>query len=206
MRFVNISLVMMLGLSVLSYSGSVPADGGSKYLKGVYGMSFSQTCMLAPIQPPPSVGFDEQTKELLVDAEVVSAVSNGLVHFQKGGKLVIRDAQLTEIFNDKTLAGNKAVGSRNKYSCAGDYQFTGKSKISAQLSCSVHIPVPGVAATIEPFLLEGYVSKSKEFVNLTALEGNVQKYQLSVGGQIVEERQRVCLQTLNMGKLEGHDD
>lgn len=203
--------MVVFGVASLLWAGTVGADsehpdgsrGLSKKIIGVYGMTFTQTCVLAPFQAPPAQGFDPDTKSLMTDAEIVSAVSSGVVRFHRDGRMTIEDGLLTEIFNARVSSGDTPVVTGSKYTCDGSYEVNAKGHLSAELVCRVIAPQPGVEVTIQPFRLEGFVSKTAEHITLNAIDGNIQLVSVAVQGQVVQERERICLQNLSLARLRG---
>jgi len=123
------------------------------------------------------------------------------MRFGADGVVTLEEGLLSEIFQPRVQPGQVPVGARNAYRCAGPYTFLEQRRLSIDLTCDVLVPRPGVAIKITPFQLDGFVSRSRESINLAALEGNVQLLELSVNGQIAQTRERVCLQHLTLDRI-----
>jgi hypothetical protein len=169
-------------------------------LSGKYGMALSQVCVLAPVGPPPATGFEAKTGRLLADAETVSAVSHGLMRFEASGATSI-EGVLTEIFHEKVKAGDSPVTAGHKYGCRGSYKLDDGGTLAVELACEVEPPKPDMTITLKPFHLTGYVGRNREDLNLTAAEGNVQTLEVAVGGRVVQQRERICNQSLSLTSL-----
>jgi hypothetical protein len=143
---------------------------------------------------------------LLTDGEIASAQSSAIVRFDKDGLMTIEEGRLTEIFQNNLRPGDVPVVANNEYFCEGPYKLNAAGRLSVELVCEVKSQQPGVEITIKPFKLEGFVSRTREYVNLTALEGNIQVVEVSVQGRVAQQRQRICTQSLSLGRLrqDGH--
>jgi len=197
----RLALGLLVCAGALAVGSPAQAGGAKDRLHGAYGMTLSQTCVFPPLAPPPNPGFDPATGALLQPAEIVSATSTGIMRFADDGVVTLEQGVLSEIFQPRVQPGQVPVGARNAYRCAGPYTFADQRELSIDLTCDVLVPRPGVAIRITPFQLSGYVSRSRESINLAALEGNVQLLELSVDGQVVQTRERVCLQHLTLDRI-----
>ena len=196
-------ILILLGISC----GAVYADSSDpkqsfQYakLRGEYGLALSQSCIFAPLEAPPSRGFDEATGALLVESDAVSAVAKGVVRFSRYGTMTIEDGVLTEIFESQVEVGDIPVMANNRFSCEGPYELASGGKIEANLTCTVSTPNPGILVTIKPFLLSGFASRLGESIQLTSVAGNIQITEISLQGTVIQERQRACIQSLSMVK------
>jgi hypothetical protein len=196
---VGILSVGLIAADVANAEGS----SHSKKLNGDYGMTLTQTCVFTPFQPPPGLGFDPDTGRLLIDGELVSAVSSGVLRFAPDGTATIEEGRLSEIFHRNIQSGDLPVIPGNEYTCAGSYELHAAGKLSMDVECNVKPPQPGVVVTLKPFHLEGFVSRAHQNVHLSAIEGNVQTVHVSVEGTIVQQRERICLQSISASKLTG---
>jgi hypothetical protein len=188
-------------------AGSAGSSPKSTILSGGYGMTLSQVCVLTPIQPPPSSGFDPETGQLLTEGEIVSAVSSGVLRFAENGTATIEEGRLSEIFHNNTQPGDLPVVAGNEYTCAGSYVVDAAGRLLMDLTCDVKSSDPGITITLQPFKLEGFASHARQNVELSAIAGNIQTLQISAGGTVVQQRERICLQSLSASKLKdgGHD-
>lgn len=178
--------------------GSWPS---SKLIHGDYGMTLSQTCVLTPFQIPPSIGFDPDTRRLLTDGEINSAVSSGVMRFNKEGEVAIEEGRLTEVLNNKLQPADVPVVAGSEYTCKGSYELHTAGKLSMELACDVKSPRPGVAITIEAVKLEGFIGRRKQNINLSSIEGNIQTVNVSVGDRLVQQRERICIQSVVLSNL-----
>jgi hypothetical protein len=205
-----IALVTAGALSMGVLAADVGSAGGSpksNTLDGDYGMTLSQTCVLTPIQPPPGIGFDPDTGRLLTDGEIVSAVSSGVIRFADNKTVTIEEGRLSEVFHSNVQPGDLPVIAGNEYTCEGSYELNAAGRLSVDLTCDVKASEPGVTITLKPFKLEGFASRVQQNVELSAIAGNIQTLQVSAGGTVVQQRERICLQSLSASKLKGsgHD-
>jgi hypothetical protein len=189
-------------LSTCPFAGADDFDAARNQasLRGSYGMTLSQSCVSAPFLPPPQIGIEPVTKTLLVDAEIISAVGTGIVHFSRDHSVTIDSAKLTEILNNQIAAGDVPVIAGSRFSCGGTYALTGSNAISLEVACSVERDPP-VTVNIQPLQYEGFVSHDRRSMTLSLIDGSVQKVTVSVAGQPVQVRDRVCLQSVSLARL-----
>jgi hypothetical protein len=138
---------------------------------------------------------------LLTGGEINSAVSSGVMRFNKKGEVAIEEGRLTEVLNNKLQPADLPVVSGNEYTCKGSYELHTAGKLSMELACDVKSPRPGVAITIEPVKLEGFVGRRKQNINLSSIEGNIQTVNVSVGDRLVQQRERICIQSVVLSNL-----
>jgi hypothetical protein len=212
-RLHGLPIIALVTAGIFS-TGMLAIDAGSawgslksKTLNGDYGMTLSQTCVLTPIQSPPSSGFDPGTGQLLTEGEIVSAVSSGVIRFAENGTATIEEGRLSEVFHNNTQPGDLPVVAGNEYTCEGSYVLDVAGRLSMDLTCNVKSSNPGITITLKPFKLEGFASRARQNVELSAIAGNIQILEISAGGTVVQQRERICLQSLSASKLRngGHD-
>jgi hypothetical protein len=187
--------------------GSVGGSTKSNTLNGDYGMTLSQTCVLTPIQPPPGIGFDPATGRLLTEGEIVSAVSSGVLRFTQNSTVTIEEGRLSEVLHSNIQPGDLPVTAGNEYTCEGSYDLNAAGRLLMDLVCDVKSSQPGITITLQPFKLEGFASRNLQNVELSAIAGNIQTLQILANGTVVQQRERICLQSLSASKLRGggHD-
>jgi len=123
------------------------------------------------------------------------------MRFNHDGSVIITDGLLTEILNDKINPGDLPVNALAEFSCAGKYIRHPGRKIDIELECSVKSQSPGVTVSIKPFHFEGYVGRGLQTLQLSLIEGNVQTVLVSVGGQVVQQRERICVQSASLSRI-----
>lgn len=171
------------------------------FLDGEYGMTSTQSCVRTPFLPPPAKGFDPSTLALLQQGEAVSAIGSGVMRFARDGAAEIVDGRFTEILSDRTQPGETPVNPLTEFGCTGDYRLDEGGAITVDLVCTVKPPAPGVAVTIHPFKFEGYVSRGKSSLQLNLIDGVVQTVAVSVNGQVVQQRERICVQNASLSRI-----
>jgi hypothetical protein len=160
---------------------------------GEYRVVINQTCVRTPFQVPPAAGFDPATKQLLVDGETVTALGTGLLRLGNDGSAELTDGRQTEISMDLLAAGKTPVTPPAEFTCAGRYAIE-EGKMTLTLTCDVKVPDPGVRVTVGPQEFEGHIDRDKKTINLTNIAGGIQAVTVSVFGNPVQLRQRVCTQ------------
>jgi hypothetical protein len=204
-RYTLMSLAVFTALSMGSMYASAndddsgDADAGT--LAGDYGFTTTLTCVRTPFQRPPAAGFDPSTHRLLVDGEVINAVGSGIMRFAKDGAVSIEDGVLTEILANQISAGQIPVAPRTEFTCSGSYIVQPTSRVAATLSCNALVDQPGVSVTLAPFEFEGFVGRGKRSISLSSVTGSTQTVSVSVARDVVEQRERICIQSLTLDKL-----
>ncbi len=169
-------------------------------LHGAYGFSLSQTCVRTPFQAPPASGFDPVTKQLKVNGEFVSGFGSGVLRFERNGIAKIENALITEITAGQTSAGQTPVSPGTKFGCAGNYHVQPDGKLTVVLSCEAAPPAPGLRVIIEPVEFEGFVGNGRS-INLGTFKRDLSEVTVYNGTAAIQQRQRICLQSLNLGLL-----
>ncbi len=191
--------VLATPLGAAGFEGG--GEGGATFLVGDYGMTSSQSCVRTPFVPPSTQGFDETTKALFLDGESVSATGSGMMRFDRDGTVKVTDGRFTEILNDKINPGDVPVSALTEFSCAGNYVRLPDRKINVDLECTVKPPGPGVVVTIKPLNFEGFVGRARQTLQLSLIDGAIQTVAVSVGGQVVQQRERICVQDASLSRI-----
>lgn len=173
----------------------------ARSLRGSYGFSLSQSCVRTPFQVPPAAGFDPTTRQLLVDAELVSGFGTGQLEFAKDGVVTLEDGHLTEITANLLAAGSKPVSDGTRFGCKGSYSVQPGGKVGVSLSCNVVVPQPGPTVTLQPLNFEGFIAGDKRSINLSTVKPEVHTVMVSNGGIVLQQRERICLQSMILDKL-----
>lgn len=169
-------------------------------LHGAYGFSLSQTCVRTPFQAPPASGFDPATKQLIVGGEFVSGFGSGVLRFERNGVARIENALITEISASQTAAGQSPVSPGTKFGCSGNYHVQPDGKLTVVLSCETAPPAAGLRVIIEPVEFEGFVGAGRS-INLGTFKRDLSEVTVYSGTTAVQQRQRICLQNLNLDQL-----
>jgi hypothetical protein len=169
-------------------------------LTGRYGLSAFQSCMQTPRGQPPATGFDPNTGALLQPGEVLSAVLNGVISFDAQGNVSVTNALLSDLFHDKTNIGDIPFSAKTPVSCSGHYLREDES-LSFTMDCVAQVP-PALTISIGPFQIEGFVGINERSITISSIEANILKEKVSVGGNIVAQRDRVCLLQGALNKLQ----
>lgn len=169
-------------------------------LHGAYGFSLSQTCVRTPFQAPPASGFDPVTKQLKVDGEFVSGFGSGVLRFERNGIAKIENALITEISASQTAAGKSPVSPGTNFGCSGNYHVQPTGKLTVVLSCEAAPPAAGLRVVIEPVEFEGFVGNGRS-INLGTFKRDLSEVTVYSGTTAIQQRQRICLQSLNLDQL-----
>lgn len=180
---------------------ALAGDRVAELLRGDYGFTTQQNCVRTPFLPPAVSGFDPSTLELLVDGEVAEAVGSGVMHFSRNGSVTVA-AGGTEVLENQISTGQTPVVPRTDYTCSGTYAVAPNSQVRVTFPlCVVKTNNPGVTVTVGPLEFEGYVGTKRRAINLSMLDGNIQTVAIAVGGNVVQQRERICIQNLTLDKL-----
>ncbi len=171
-----------------------------RYLSGTYGFSVTQACARAPFLPSPEKGFDPVTKQRLVDGEFSNGIGTGVMRFERGGIATIENGLITEISATLTSAGQTPASVGTRFGCVGTYTLSNDNKIAVSLSCETFPPPPGLRVITEPVEFEGFLSSTRT-INLGTYKSALQSITVYDGTTPVQQRQRICLQTLNLDRI-----
>lgn len=171
------------------------------HIVGSYGMTSTQSCVRTPFVQPPIKGFDENTNTLLLEGESVSALGSGVMQFNPDGTVRVTGGRFTEILNDKTNPGDVPVSALTEYGCEGKYQRLPQQKIKIKLECTVKSQGPGVVVNIKPFNFEGYIASNNQTMQMNLIDGAIQTIEVRVNGQVVQQRERICVQNASLSRL-----
>ena len=201
----RLACVMLLGIGC-SYASDGHADQSeeaeSRALKGSYGFSLTQSCVRTPFQTPPVAGFDPVTHQLLVDGEVINSAGLGVLRFLRDGGVSVEDGFLTELSTAAVSAGQTPVSTGTKFVCTGSHGQAAGGKMTLSLSCTVVGTPPGQTVTLNPLNFEGFVGQDRQSITLTSAQNEVHSVTVSVGGTVVKQRERICLQSMKLDKLQ----
>jgi hypothetical protein len=177
-------------------------DDHATYLRGEYGFTTLQNCVRTPFLPPTVAGFEPSTGKLLVNGEVAEAIGSGIMRFAKDGTVSVT-ARGTEVQENQISAGQIPVVPGTEYTCSGTYDLTSDNQLAVTLpACVVKSSSPSVTITVGPLEFEGYVGRNRGAGNLSMLKANIQTVAVSVAGNVVQKRERICIQSLSLNKLE----
>ena len=168
-------------------------------LSGTYGFSLSQTCVRTPFAAPGTQGIDPVTKQLKVDGEFVSGFGTGAFEFDKNGTVQLKNGLITEISAAQTAAGRSPVTPGTQFSCDGDYTLAADGKLELVMVCETLPPGPGLRVLLEPIVFEGFVGNGRA-INLGTYKRDIHTVTVYAGGNPVQQRQRMCLQSLSLDK------
>ena len=181
------------------------AFGWDKRLRSEYGMTATYSCARTPFQAAGTPGFDPTTRQLLVAADVAHAVGAGVMRFSRDGSVSV-DVDGVELETVKTQPGQRPVTSGIKYECDGTYTAQPDGQIAVEFPvCSVSAPQPGVTVTVGPLLLNGHFSKHSDAMVLSSVDGAMEKVASAVGGNVVQERERICIASFSLVELRGRN-
>jgi len=186
------------GLAQQSKADSARAHG-PRALTGTYGFSLSQTCVRTPFAAPGTQAIDPVTKQLNVDGEFVSGFGTGVFKFEADGTVQLKNGLITEISAAQTAAGRSPVTPGTQFSCDGDYTIAADGKLDLVMVCETLPPGPGLRVLLEPIVFEGFVGNGRA-INLGTYKRDIHTVTVYAGANAVQQRQRMCLQSLNLDK------
>lgn len=167
---------------------------------GSYRLLTSQTCIRTPFQPPPATGFDPVTFQLLTDGESIQAAGTGLLRFFRDGRVTLTEGKLTEVSDGRVAAGAIPIAPPSEFTCDGTYQVQGK-KLSFGLSCDIKQASPVVTVKLTPLNFEGALGLNKLNIDVANVNRELQTVTVSVNGNPVQQRQRLCTQTASLNAV-----
>lgn len=200
------ALAALAGLSVSGSQALAHDDAGLgqfvSRLRGEYGLTTKYSCVRTPFLPPGTSGFDRPTGQLLVGGDVADAVGSGVMSFDPDGtvSVAVTGAELEQA---KLLPGQAPVTTGVKYACEGTYTAQPDGQIAVNFPVCNVTSRPGVAVTVAPLDLEGYVARDRGTMVLSLIKGTVEKVAVSVGGNVVQERERICVATFSLSEIRG---
>lgn len=193
-------------LAMLATAGSAAQEGqgaharhGRTDLHGTYGFSLSQSCVRTPFQAPPAAGFDPATKQLLVNGEFVSGFGTGKLRF-RDGIATLEDGLITEISASQVGSAQTPVSPGTRFECVGPYRLLGGGQVSITLTCEAATPQQGLRVLIDPVVFEGYLGAGQS-LTLNTARRELHTVTVYNGDTPLQQRQRVCLQSLALNKL-----
>jgi len=198
-RLAVLAALSMGGTQVLAHDDD-GADADAHPLQGDYGFTMTQTCARTPFQRPPAAGFDPGTRQLLVNGEIINAAGAGVMRFATDGAVSVEDGVLTEILANQIAAGQVPIGPKTGFTCGGSYTVQPGNRLAVTLSCNA-LAQPGVSVTLAPFEFEGFVGRGRRSINLASVSGSIQTVAVAVAGNVVQQRERVCVQSLTGDRL-----
>ena len=198
----SLLLIALVGSTAMAHDHAKRADHPSepRFLSGTYGFSLTQTCARTAFLPPPANGFDPVTKQLLVNGEFVNGFGSGVLKFERSGIATIENALITEISASQTSAGQTPVSAGTRFSCAGTYTLGNDNKLNVSLTCDAAPPQAGLRVVIDPVKFEGFLSNHRT-LNLGTFKRELQTVTVYSGNTALQQRQRICLQTLNLDRI-----
>jgi len=169
--------------------------------RGDYGFTLTQSCVRTPFQPVPAAGFDPVTHRLLVDGELINTVGSGVMHFAKDGAVTVDSTTVTEISASQLLAGALPVSTPTQFTCAGNFTLQGDRRLAVSLACDVPSGRPGVKVTVQPLDFAGFIGVGARAIDMSSNSGGLHTVTVAVGGTPVQQRERICLQSMKLDKL-----
>ncbi len=201
----SIAMTSLWGLQAAAHDGGFNRPDFWRRLQGDYGLTAQQSCVRTPFQLPGAAGFDRTTGQLLTTATVADAAGSGIMHFDRDGTVDVEVLGI-ELETNKVQPGDVPVSSGIQYACKGTYTVTSDSRISVSFpACNVSPPRPGLTVTVGPLELQGFVGRGREGMVLSAVKGNVETVSIAAGGNVVSQRERICVGSYSLEKIGGGD-
>ncbi len=175
-------------------------DTRSRTLRGAYGLGLTEYCVETPRVPPPAEGYDNETRELLSDANAVVAVVSGTMHFERDGNVTLENATLSDLGLDQTEIGDVPIITGAGLTCEGMHSFAGRTRhLEMELDCTAQFG--NVEVTVGPLRFVGFVGRPTHNIILSSVAGNVHTEAIAVDGVPVLERERICLFNGSLARL-----
>jgi hypothetical protein len=200
-KIARLMLMAALAVSAGSATGEDDPDRRSHPVQGDYGLTATEVCIETPLEAPPAMGFNHETRELLRDAQAVPAVIAGIISFGPKGDVRLDEAKITGLFINRTTVGEIPVNAEAPLSCEGTQVSASERRISFELSCKVELP-GGVSVAIETLMFEGLVGIGQSVITLSSTRANVQTSTIIVNNTPVRQRERICALAGTLAKLE----
>jgi hypothetical protein len=188
-----LSLTMLAASIGIGRAGDTGNEDAPTQISGDYRVVITQMCVRTPYQPPPASGFDPNTHQLLADGETVTAIGSGLLRFAEDGTVQMLEGVQTEVSVNQAAPGKVPVAPPTQLACSGTYTLR-QRKVALSVSCDVNTPQPGVTVRLGPLSFEGYIDSRQHSISLTDAGANIQTITVSVAGNPVQQRQRICTQ------------
>lgn len=192
-RTVLLSLVSLVAWVGTGHASDHRDEDSQTAITGDYRVVITQMCARTPYQVPPANGFDPTAHQLLVDGEAVTAIASGLLRFAENGTVQMLEGVQTEVSVNQTTAGKIPVASPSQLTCSGTYTLA-QRKVTLNVSCDVNTSQPGVTVRLGPLSYQGYLDSRQRSISLTDAGATIQTVTISVAGNPVQQRQRVCTQ------------
>ena len=202
-------LVAVATLALLSLGGAAGAQQAAfspdhapvpRFLTGSFGFSLAQTCARTPFLPPPAAGIDPTTKQFLVNGEFVNGYGSGTLKFNRDGTVAMEDALITEVTASQVSAGQTPVSAGTRFGCQGTYTLQPDGKLTVRFVCETAPPAAGLRVLIQPIEFEGFVTNGGRAINLGTYKRDIHTVTVYSGTTPVQQRQRICLQSLNLDR------
>jgi len=196
-------LRMLLAVSLLStaaHANETSERDGDQSLVGTFRFTTSEICVRSPFLPPAVAAFEPNTRQLMVDGETVSALGGGLLRFSRDGSVTLEEGKQTEISVGRVGAGTIPVAPPSLFTCSGTHRLEG-NKLLMSLACNVQQASPAVKVALGPLNLEGYLGFAPLSIDMTNSGADIQTISVSVNGNLVQQRQRICNQAISLTRV-----
>lgn len=189
------ALLAAVASTGIAYAGDKDEDE-SRPINGDYQVVIASSCVRTAYQPAPASGFDPNTRQLVLEGQMLTALGSGLMRFDEDGTVQLLDGSQTEVSLDQTAVGRTPVAPPAQFTCSGKYTRQGH-KVALTLSCDIKVPDPGVKVTLGPQDFVGYIGRGRQSISMVNIAGGIQTISVSVGGMFVQQRQRICTQQVS---------
>jgi hypothetical protein len=170
-------------------------------LSGDYGLVTQVSCAYSDPRSPGVASIDPTTGTFLVGGQPINLSGMGIMTFSPDGKLTL-NASGAQFATTDILAGHAPFLDGFDSNCSGNYTITAGSQLSLSFTCAITAPSLAVKLVVGPVKWDGFIGPHREVIHLNG-EQNVQTITISLvsSGAVVQEEQRICMQTSSLDKL-----
>ncbi|MDG9670986.1 hypothetical protein ONV78_24815 [Hahella sp. CR1] len=203
-RQAGMSFMLLAGLS--AGAANVYADSDSygerhrhRYFEAEFGFTTDQTCVRSLPQAPGTVSIDPDTRQLLVDAQVVDMSGTGVMTFSKDGTMTLEQGFASEMNKGNLSVGAMPIQDGFSPYCEGTYELKAQNRISVAFNCIIDVPAQGATIHAGPVFADGFIARGGRSMSLN-LKQNVQTLTVDLPETSIEF-QRMCLQRFALEKI-----
>ncbi|WLQ15804.1 hypothetical protein O5O45_07745 [Hahella aquimaris] len=204
-RQAGMSFMLLAGLS--AGAADVYADSDfygerhrpHRYFEAEFGFTTDQTCVRSLPQAPGTVSIDPDTRQLLVDAQIVDMSGYGVMTFSRDGTMTLEQAAAGELNKSNLASGDFPIQTGFSPYCEGTYELKKDNQIAVAFNCVIDVPAQSATIHAGPVYADGYLTRGGRGMTLN-LQQNIQTLTVDLPGTSIEF-QRMCLQRFALEKI-----